>query len=346
MPTREGFRTSAFAHLPPSFLTMRRATALLFLFCGLACLGADLKKNQPPPAPVVSLPRIYSYPRQVENWLDVQVALARQAISCGSIDGVGGHQSAAGLRAFQERAGLETTGRLDNETRAHLMLTAHPFKQITLAAEDLANLQPLSKTWLGKSQQTSLAYETALELVAERFHAHPKLIQSLNPNVDWSAITPTTSLTVPWIERTAPLSPPAHLHISLSEHTLEARDAAGNIIAHFPVSIARLAEKRPEGELHVVVVIPNPDYTFDPEVFPESAEARELGRKLIIPPGPNNPVGVAWIGLDRPGYGIHGTPTPEQVGRTESHGCFRLANWDAQTLLEIAVAGLPVFVDP
>jgi lipoprotein-anchoring transpeptidase ErfK/SrfK len=148
------------------------------------------------------------------------------------------------------------------------------------------------------------------------------------------------------VERSGALAQPANLHISLSENTLEARDEAGNLIAHFPVSIARLAEKRPEGELHVTVVIANPDYTFDPDVFPESAEAREIGHKLVLPPGPNNPVGVAWIGLDRPGYGIHGTPTPEQVGRTESHGCFRLANWDARTLLEIAYVGLPVIVDP
>nr|WP_237023456.1 L,D-transpeptidase [Lacunisphaera limnophila] len=75
-------------------------------------------------------------------------------------------------------------------------------------------------------------------------------------------------------------------------------------------------------------------------------EAQELGRRLIIPPGPNNPVGVAWIGLDRTGYGIHGTPEPEKVGRTESHGCFRVANWDARTLLRLAWTGLPVTVDP
>jgi len=118
------------------------------------------------------------------------------------------------------------------------------------------------------------------------------------------------------------------------------------MIAHFPVSIARMAEKRPEGELHVTVVIPDPNYTFDPEVFPESEEGRQLGRKLVLPRGPNNPVGVAWIGLDRPGYGIHGTPLPELVGRTESHGCFRLANWDAKTLLELAWVGLSVVVDP
>jgi lipoprotein-anchoring transpeptidase ErfK/SrfK len=286
------------------------------------------------------------YPRPVENWLEAQIALARQAISCGSIDGVGGRQSASGLKAFQERAGLDITGQLDAATRARLSLTLPPFKQTTLSAEELASLQPLSKTWLGKSQQTALAHETALELLAERTHAHPNLLKRLNPSLDWAAITPTTQIYAPAIERTAPLAQPAQLHISLSENTLEARDEAGNIILHCPVSIARLAEKRPEGELHITVVIANPDYTFDPEVFPESTEARELGRKLIIPPGPNNPVGVAWIGLDRPGYGIHGTPLPEQVGRTESHGCFRLANWDAKTLLEIAFVGLPVLVDP
>jgi lipoprotein-anchoring transpeptidase ErfK/SrfK len=81
-------------------------------------------------------------------------------------------------------------------------------------------------------------------------------------------------------------------------------------------------------------------------VFPESEEARQLGRKLILPPGPNNPVGRAWIGLSLPGYGIHGTPDPEKVGRTESHGCFRLANWDAIALLGLVSIGLPVIVEP
>ena len=88
-----------------------------------------------------------------------------------------------------------------------------------------------------------------------------------------------------------------------------------------------------------------PDYTFNPEVFPESPEAQAIGHKLMIPPGPNNPVGVAWISLDKPGYGMHGTPNPEQVGRTESHGCFRLANWNAEYLLKLVNIGTPVFVE-
>eukprot|EP01035_Chromulina_nebulosa_P068306 gene68306-93605_t len=134
--------------------------------------------------------------------------------------------------------------------------------------------------------------------------------------------------------------------IRLAARELEAVTDDGRVLVHFPVSIAKRVEKRPVGELRVTVVAPEPNYTFDPEVFPESAEAKQLGRKLILPPGPNNPVGRAWIGLSLPGYGIHGTPDPEKVGRTESHGCFRLANWDAITLLGLVSIGLPVIVEP
>ena len=134
--------------------------------------------------------------------------------------------------------------------------------------------------------------------------------------------------------------------ISLGGKVLEAFDANTNLLAHFPCSIAQRVEKRPVGELHVAAIAPNPNYTFDPDVFPESAEARQLKTKLILPPGPNNPVGVAWISLDKPGYGMHGTPSPEQVGRTESHGCFRLANWNAEYLIKLVWVGMPVYVEP
>ena len=304
---------------------------------------------EPEPEPVAEpIPAEPAYaPQPVTNWLEAQVELARRGFSSGAIDGVGGAQSAASLRAFQEQAGLEPTGALDRATRAVLQLTAPPLTELTLGAEDLALLQPLDDTWLGKSQQTSLAYETALELVAERAHASPALVRRLNPGIDWAEpLLPGLAVTVPAVGRLALPGEAARLHVKLAERVLQVRDKDERLLAHFPVSIARKVEKRPLGELRVIVAIANPDYTFDPAVFPESEEARQLGRKLILPPGPNNPVGVAWIGLDRPGYGIHGTPKPEQVGRTESHGCFRLANWDAQTLLRLVWVGLPVVVDP
>ncbi len=287
-----------------------------------------------------------TYPRSPASWLEAQVALARRGYSCGSIDGVGGAQTVAAWHAFQTQEGLAETAWLDGATCAALPLDEPATTRYTVTAADLARLQPLSPTWLGKSEQSALDHETILELVAERTRAHPTLLKKLNPGLDWDNLAAGAAIVVPAATRTAPRAKAATLHVQLEAHTLQAYDADGRMIAHFPVSIARKVEKRPVGELHVTVVIRDPNYTFDPDVFPESAEAQELGRKLVVPPGPNNPVGVAWVGLDRPGYGIHGTPNPEQVGRTESHGCFRLANWDARTLLDIAWVGLPVYVDP
>lgn len=280
------------------------------------------------------------------NWLEAQVELARRGFSSGSIDGVRGAQSVAALRAFQRGAGLEETGELDALTAENLLLSTPALTEHVFTAEELDQLQPVGATWLEKSEQTALAYATALESAAEHYHSSPKFLKKLNPKIDWDAIKPGTVIQVPAVDRVTLSGRAVRLQIRLAAHELEATDETGRVIAHLPVSIARNVEKRPVGELHVTVVIPNPNYTFDPEVFPESPEAKELGRKLIIQPGPNNPVGVAWIGLDRSGYGIHGTPDPEKVGRTESHGCFRLANWDARTLLNLAWTGLPVSVEP
>lgn len=282
----------------------------------------------------------------VTSWLEAQVALARRFISSGSIDGVPGAQTIDALKAFQESEGLEVSGVLDDATRDRLRLDGELLTLVEITEDDLSRIQPLSTTWVGKSEQTALDYTNLLELVAERSHAHPGFLKRINPEVTWEEVRAGTRIAVPRVSRGRAPAKAAVVHVSLGRRVLQARDRGGRLLAHFPVSIARNVEKRPVGELRVKVVIRNPDYTFDPAVFPESEEARGLGRKLLLPPGPNNPVGVAWIGLDKPGYGVHGTPAPEQVGRTESHGCFRLANWDAIALSEMAWVGLPVIVDP
>ncbi|MBI5802831.1 MAG: murein L,D-transpeptidase [Verrucomicrobia bacterium] len=284
------------------------------------------------------------FPRSPRDTLEVQVALARAGISSGSFDGVAGSQTRAAIRAFQLRERLGESGIADAETRSRLLLTSPVLTNYVVSSNDLARLQPVATTWLGKSQQSALDYETLLELVAEKGHAHPLLIKRLNPSVNWTNVLAGTELRLPGVSYPPANGRAAQITIHLSGKTLKVFDANTNLLAHFPCSIAARVEKRPVGQLHVAVVAPNPNYTFDPEVFPESAEAQKLGRKLILPAGPNNPVGLAWIGLDRPGYGIHGTPAPEQVGRTESHGCFRLANWNAEYLLRMVTMGTPVSV--
>jgi lipoprotein-anchoring transpeptidase ErfK/SrfK len=281
----------------------------------------------------------------VGSMLELQVELHRRAFSCGSIDGVWGMQTEAALRAFQRAAGILDSGHLDAPTQERLRLTSPVLADYTFTAVDMAGLKPVPGTWLEKSEMTDLGYASAIELAGERFHANPNLLRRLNPNIDWSKVMVGTRIKVPGVERVTVSGTPARVVISLDERELEVVDSISRVIAHFPVSIGRIAEKRPLGDLSVTVVIPNPNYTFDPDVFPESAEGKTLGHNLTIPAGPNNPVGVAWIGLDRPGYGIHGTPEPENVGRTESHGCFRLANWDVLTLVGLVQVGMPVNVE-
>jgi lipoprotein-anchoring transpeptidase ErfK/SrfK len=284
------------------------------------------------------------YPRSVRDVAEAQIALARLGLSSGSVDGRAGPQTASAVQAFQRIYHLTETGRLDPPTLETLLLTRAPFTNYVVTESDLSRLQPLSKTWSGKAQQTALEYETVLELVAEKSRAHPQFLRRLNPPEVFLEPAAGTNIIVP-DTGLGELNPCAFITVALASRALEVFDSQSNLMAHFPCSIAQRVEKRPAGELHVASIAPNPNYTFDPALFPESAEAIQLGHKLVLPPGPNNPVGVAWIGLDKPGYGIHGTPLPEQVGRTESHGCFRLANWNAEHLLKIVRIGTPVYVE-
>lgn len=299
------------------------------------------------PKPIIIAPQTPAdFPRAVRNVFEAQVALARRAISPGSIDSAIGSQTRSAIAAFQRLQQLPESASLDTNTRSRLTLAAPLLTAYLVTTNDLARLQPMGKTWLEKSRQSSLEYEIILELVAEKAHSYPLLIQKLNPGVSWTNVFVGTVLNIPDVKYSEPEERAAFVVIHLAQKYLEVFGAATNLLLHCPCSIAAKVEKRPVGELQVSAIAPHPNYTFDPAVFPESSEAQALGRKLILPPGPNNPVGVAWIGLNRPGYGMHGTPLPEQVGRTESHGCFRLANWDAEYLLKLVWMGMPVHVVP
>ncbi len=305
--------------------------------------NAPPANTNPPPAEMVEHEARRF--RNVQNVLDTQIALARKGISVGPIDGTAGRNMRQALLAWQVHNNHSVSGELDTETKEAILVEEPLFIKYTVSEADLRRIMKVPETWLGKSEVDRLDYESILELISEKGRASVDFVRKLNPNINWSNVKAGALIKIPRIEAPVVTQRAAFVRVHLYTKTLDVFGASTNLLAHFPCSIAARVEKRPVGVLHVLKAARNPTYSFDPEVFPESAEAKKIGRKLTIPPGPNNPVGTAWIGLDRPGYGIHGTPKPEQVGRTESHGCFRLANWNAEHLLQLAWVGLPVIVE-
>ena len=283
--------------------------------------------------------------RPTQTDFEVQVALGRLGYSPGSIDGLSGPQTKAALEAYQHRNNLPVTGIVDRATRSKLLLHASALFERTVMPNDLARLHSVERTWAKKSQQTALEFESVLEMFAEQHHCSPRYLMRLNPAVAWNEIKPGIRVKLPNTTLPRPTGTAELIHIQLAQRTLDVYDGATNLVARFPCSIATQIDRRPVGRLEITKIAEATNYTFDPTRFPNSPEALAGSGKLIIPPGPNNPVGTTWMSLSRPGYGIHGTPEPEKIGRTTSLGCFRLANWNAQHLVKMVRVGTVVLVD-
>lgn len=285
--------------------------------------------------------------RTIASPTELQIALARQGCSPGSIDGTLGSQTKLALKAFQARHELPQSGELDPATSRLLRIEDPVFAELELTTRDFQRISPKPRTWREREFVDSMAYNSVLEMVAEHSLSDPDYIKALNPSIHWNSLRAGTRIRVPYL---TPYSIPKgradSIQIHLSLRQLQLLDADGKLLFHCPVSIARRVDKRPSGELRVKVRVEDPNYTFNPAILKHTAKREGITSKFVIPPGPNNPVGTVWIGLNLPSYGIHGTPAPEQVGRTESSGCFRLANWNAESLVHAIHDGLPVFVNP
>src|SRR5258706_11824784 len=183
-----------------------------------------------------------------------------------------------------------------------------------------------------------LGYPSVADAVAERFHCTGGLLDRLNPSANMAILKEGDTLNVPAIEKPKFVRG-SRLQIHLGEKVIRILDREAKVVALFHCSIAKDESKRPSGTATVVSITTNPAYRFDPAMWPE---VTNVNQKLLIPPGPRNPVGLCWIALSLPGYGIHGTPTPEMIGKTGSHGCFRLTNWDATRLGGMVEPGMVV----
>ncbi len=295
------------------------------------------------PRPVVATPAAPAAPTVTpapgaaadDPVLRAQVMLDRAAFSVGEIDGKWGANTERALRAFQRAHALQPTGRPDAATVAALG-TDPPLVSYTVMDADIAGpFVTIPKKMDEKAKLPASGYSSPLEALAERVHASPALLERLNPGARFDASG--TTITVPNV-RAGPAPPAAEVVVDGTDLSVSVVDDRGNVVARYPATVGSAHDPLPVGRWTIQGVARNPKFHYNPRLF---WDASRSDTKATIAPGPNNPVGVVWIDLSKPHYGIHGTPEPSRISRSESHGCIRLTNWDAMTLAEEVRPGTP-----
>lgn len=260
-----------------------------------------------------------------------QILLDRAGFSPGAIDARDGDNLKKALAAFQQYNGLESTGALDPDSWAKLTATSQDPVLITYEITDADLKGPFEKKIPPKLEQMAelkrLSYRTSREMLAERFHMDEGLLQALNPKATFDEAG--ASIVVANVALPAPKAKVARVEIRKGERALRAFDPDGQLLAFYPVSIGSGEKPAPTGNFKVTGVAENPWYQYDPKYAFKGVKAK---KKFKVAPGPNNPVGAVWINLSVESYGIHGTPEPTRISKTESHGCVRMTNWDVQRL--------------
>lgn len=277
--------------------------------------------------------------------LALQICLDRRGFSPNSMDGQAGGKTHAALAAYCAANNLPPPKPGEEEFAFERYFPDEPdlFTLVEVTADDMASLTAIPDSPAEKSRLRRMGYETIKEMFAERGHVTQNTLGRLNPHIKWDDVAAGTKIRIPEVSPAAIGDKAAYVKVSLSRFNVTAMDINGKPMAIFPCSIAKYRAKRPPpGEIKIVTQIANPNYTYTPDHTPRGRRAE----RHIFPPGPNNPVGTVWLGLSIPGYGIHGTPLPERIGRAESHGCFRLANWNAEKLYELVRAGTRVIIEP
>ncbi len=242
----------------------------------------------------------------------------------GAVDGYWGKNTRKAMQAFQKKNNLQVTDNLNDETWQALTASERLTRQHVLVSYKLTSNDVNFKTTTipagaeAKSELDGMYYESVTEGLAEKFHINEKYLKSLNPNASFSA-GETITVYNPGNPNTKPVS---RVVADKTTQTLYAYDDKGDLVA-YPTTVGSTSTPSPSGTHSVKVKVHEPNYTY----------SSDDGDKSIIPPGPNNPVGIVWIGLSKPSYGIHGSPDPARISRQASAGCVRLTNWDALALL-------------
>jgi lipoprotein-anchoring transpeptidase ErfK/SrfK len=267
-----------------------------------------------------------------------QILLDRARFSPGQIDGVYGDDFGVAVKGYQESHGLNPTGIIDAQMWGLLNSDAGPIllTYTITPADEKGPFLPLPAEVQEKAQLKWLGFETPEEELGERFHISPKLLAELNPGKDLG--TAGEHITVPNVRR-AVVHLALRVVVSKSKRTVIAYGAGGKVLVQYPATIGDSHDPLPIGHWTIVGIVHYPWFNWDPKLL--WGVDKNLA-KAKLAPGPNNPVGVAWIGISKVDYGIHGTPDPGNIGHGVSDGCVRLTNWDVDELSHMVRRGTPV----
>ena len=340
-------------------------TTITAALCLAAAAGAAIAAK--PAAPKAATPATKpasapAKPAVDQNLLHVQVILDHLGFSPGMLDGKPGQSLTAAVKGFQESRGLPVTGQVDPATLAALKPYGGwtPTKTLTLTSEALAGpfFPDFPKSEDAQAKLPALGYRNPMEKLAEMFHTTPETLHALNPNgklevgqqIVFPNALPTSrnydpKLKPEWRQTLNMLNVDANepqaakIEVTRSGKVLRVLDDTGKLVAQFQVTTGSEHDPLPIGNWKINAVDTNPPFHFNPKLF---WDAKPGEKAAMLKPGPNGPVGVVWLDLNKEHYGIHGTPEPQNIGRTESHGCVRLANWNAARLALMVKPGTPV----
>ena len=272
--------------------------------------------------------------------IKAQVLLSRAHFSPGEIDGKPGANFSKALSAFAKDRGLEGTDDLNENVWRELanVSTEPPLTEYTITEADVRGpfLAKIPARLEGMKDLPALSFVSLRELLAEKFHMSEALLSALNPGkkLDSAGENITVTNLAP-----AKLGKVTRIEVNKTEQTLKAFGPDGKLLAFYPVTAGSAEKPAPTGQLKITAVKKNPTYRYNPEYQFKGVRSQ---KPFTINPGPNNPVGAVWIGLSSEGYGLHGTPEPSKVSKSESHGCIRLTNWDALELGDSVARGVLV----